>query len=472
MKYFYQFIFLLCFTSISVATIHTVPRDYQSIQDAVNISWPGDTVLVYPGTYYENVLLHTNRITLASEYLFSRNYDDIRNTAIDANDFMSPLQISSVNGQVNIIGLTLLHASNSGIDIDTSDVLLSRLRIKENNSPRGGGINIRQSDVHIDNCSVYKNSSNQSGASGISISSSTVTIDNSRIHHNEGFCDGGGIGINTSSVYINNTVIHNNHPIIWGGGIVAIGGSFLRLDRVLVAQNNCIKGGGLYVDDCTVELINCTICDNVANDECGSIYFDDCSPVVLNTIIYNNYPVGLYDGMTANYSLIEDGYEGEAILDTLPGFVNPYDMNYQLLSTSPCIDAGTDFYVVNGDTVVDIPEADFIGASPDLGMYEFIYVGVEDTGAVFLPGSIVLVDAFPNPFNSGQTIRVTLRESSPVRLSVFDLLGREISVLTDKRFSPGVHQFTLDAVSWPGGTYFLRTQTKHQDKTTKIILLK
>ena len=41
--------------------------DYQRIQDAINASWDGDTIVVSPGTYYERITFNGRRITVCSE---------------------------------------------------------------------------------------------------------------------------------------------------------------------------------------------------------------------------------------------------------------------------------------------------------------------------------------------------------------------------------------------------------------------
>ena len=41
--------------------------NFNNIQDAINYSWQGDTIIVRPGTYYENVNFNSRAITLTSE---------------------------------------------------------------------------------------------------------------------------------------------------------------------------------------------------------------------------------------------------------------------------------------------------------------------------------------------------------------------------------------------------------------------
>jgi hypothetical protein len=72
-----------------------------------------------------------------------------------------------------------------------------------------------------------------------------------------------------------------------------------------------------------------------------------------------------------------------------------------------------------------------------------------------IPGSFFIQGAFPNPFNPSTAIRVGIAERMPVRLEVFDLLGRSVAVLHDGPLSAGQHdiRWTADV---PTGTYVVR----------------
>jgi len=82
-------IFLLAFLwliSNVEAFTHTVDLDgtgqYTSIQSAINASALGDTVLVYPGRYLENIIIQTNNLTLISQEYFTNNPAYIGSTII------------------------------------------------------------------------------------------------------------------------------------------------------------------------------------------------------------------------------------------------------------------------------------------------------------------------------------------------------------------------------------------------------
>ena len=73
----------LIFSGIyTVAQIIHVPGDQQTIQAGIDVADEGDTVLVQPGTYYENIMFSKN-ITVASLFLTTGNPSYISETTID-----------------------------------------------------------------------------------------------------------------------------------------------------------------------------------------------------------------------------------------------------------------------------------------------------------------------------------------------------------------------------------------------------
>jgi hypothetical protein len=79
---------------------------------------------------------------------------------------------------------------------------------------------------------------------------------------------------------------------------------------------------------------------------------------------------------------------------------------------------------------------------------------------------------FPNPFNPSTTIKYELPRSSDVKLSVFDLLGREVSVLVDERREAGVHEVKFDGSGLSSGVYFYRLSAGRFVQTLKLLLVK
>ena len=88
------------------------------------------------------------------------------------------------------------------------------------------------------------------------------------------------------------------------------------------------------------------------------------------------------------------------------------------------------------------------------------------------PAGFVLEQNYPNPFNPHTTITFGLPRSSLVHLSVFDILGRELSVLADGRRDAGVYSVEFDGVNLASGVYFYRLQAGEFTQAKRLLLLK
>jgi len=89
-----------------------------------------------------------------------------------------------------------------------------------------------------------------------------------------------------------------------------------------------------------------------------------------------------------------------------------------------------------------------------------------------LPVQALLQQNYPNPFNPSTTIKYKLPKSSEVRLSVYDMLGREVSVLVNEKRNAGVHEVKFDGSNLASGVYFYRLQAGDFVQTRKLLLLR
>ena len=89
-----------------------------------------------------------------------------------------------------------------------------------------------------------------------------------------------------------------------------------------------------------------------------------------------------------------------------------------------------------------------------------------------VPTSYSLEQNFPNPFNPSTTIRFSLTESSPVNISIYNLLGEMVMPIVNQTYSSGVHEVDFNASSLNGGVYFYKINTNNFMQTKKMILIK
>ncbi len=125
------------------------------------------------------------------------------------------------------------------------------------------------------------------------------------------------------------------------------------------------------------------------------------------------------------------------------------------------------------DTIYHMWYAGSAGSFAEVGYATapLITGAVQEVSAGF-PTSFALEQNYPNPFNPSTTIRYQLPRTSEVRLSVYDMLGREVSRLLDTRVEAGVHEATFYATGLSSGVYFYTLRTGGYAATKKLLLLR
>jgi hypothetical protein len=89
-----------------------------------------------------------------------------------------------------------------------------------------------------------------------------------------------------------------------------------------------------------------------------------------------------------------------------------------------------------------------------------------------IPENFELFQNYPNPFNPFTEISYALRNPGRVYLSVFDLLGREVTVLVNTLQKSGKHKVLFSGANLSSGIYFYRLRTTDRMITKKMILMK
>ena len=181
--------FPLISNTITVDTTGT--GNYTTIQEGINASTDGDTVLVYPGIYYENINFIGKNITVASLYITTEADSFIHQTIIDGNQNGSVVQIvSGENENTLLCGFTIQNGIGSIIQ----------------GSPNcGGGIVIVYSNPQIKKCLIKDNTARSGG--GIFCGGSQITLSGVKISNNHAYSSGGGIILlDNSTIYFDSDI--------------------------------------------------------------------------------------------------------------------------------------------------------------------------------------------------------------------------------------------------------------------------
>jgi len=91
-----------------------------------------------------------------------------------------------------------------------------------------------------------------------------------------------------------------------------------------------------------------------------------------------------------------------------------------------------------------------------------------------IPEDYVLLQNYPNPFNASTVMRFIVGGQGPsrVRLTVSDMLGREVAVLVDETRAPGRYEARWEAAGLPSGVYFCRLTADAYVEVKAMVLLK
>ena len=445
-----------------------VPDDFNKIQDAINNSVDGDTIVVAPGTYFENVNFRGKNILVSSHYLFDEDVSFINTTIIDGSKPQFPDTTSVVlflSGEENtaiLQGFTITGGKGSRVlDHDINQIVRS-----------GGGIIIDHASPTIrHNIIVYNGTVNPSG-----------------------FAGGGGIAAHRSSAIISNNIIYKNNAEDGGGVILGHSGTLFRNNMVAYNTTNPTHfgGGGVFVHGAQGRFINNTIAFNHSNKGGGIATHDGDFPTVKieNCIIYSNTTGSSHTQITGpgNFNItntnIEGGWAGAGNIDEDPLFIENTPLILQ--DGSPCIDKGDTSTASNDWEDTDNPGFPLPPAlgtlRNDMGAYggnqyksmpymSMLISGIEDENGT-IPNKFTLNQNYPNPFNPTTTISYFISKPATTSLKVYDILGKEVKTLVNEYQTIGSYKIELDASSLSSGVYFYKLQSGSFSNTRKMILLR
>ncbi|RMH63551.1 MAG: T9SS C-terminal target domain-containing protein [Bacteroidetes bacterium] len=127
------------------------------------------------------------------------------------------------------------------------------------------------------------------------------------------------------------------------------------------------------------------------------------------------------------------------------------------------------------DDLITLQPGEFrLYTNQDIGTAEpgLITVDAEARPGADLPADFTLAPNYPNPFNPSTTIHYTLPQAGPVRLEVYDALGRRVAMLVDEVQQPGAYTVPFEAARLPSGPYLYRLTAGGRTLTRTMLLVK
>ncbi|MDP8240034.1 MAG: right-handed parallel beta-helix repeat-containing protein [Candidatus Hatepunaea meridiana] len=306
---------LFLFTASNLnARIINVPDDQETIQAGIDASMDGDTVLVQPEIYVENINFNGRNIVVGSLFLTEGDEDFISETIIDGDANDRSVVVFRMGETATLIGFTI----QNGI------------------TDYGGGIYCRGANPTLSHLIVTNNIVERNGGGIYCTGGSDPTIDNVVINRNSCGYVGGGFGCyGESTPTLTNCIIVNNYSDHCGGGIHGYD-SELTLTNLTVTGNEALHtGGAIYLTaDATAHAVDCIFWENIPHE------------VYLMPGMEGGTIIGF------SHSVVDGGIEeidfwqgaeviwGAGNIDLDPEFVNPERYDYSLSEDSPCIDGG------------------------------------------------------------------------------------------------------------------------------------
>jgi hypothetical protein len=379
-------------------TLH-VPADHATIQAAIAAAIDGDTVLVAPGTYVEELDYLGKAITVASSHGAGVTILSNVNSAVSFVNGEGP---GSVLRGFKVTGNSSSRAAIHGPGTRPR-ILQCEIRGNHTSTALAAGV---VCDGTLVDCRIVSNSNGNgtAGAAGALVLRRCVLEGNSGYDAAAAWLFGGRM---------EDCVVRDNGSAEGSnGGAVAISSAYpVTLERCLFTNNwkstwsgmYSARGAALTVHSPTAaaELVNCTIVANrvdtpgIFGPDVGGVYG---LVTLTNCILRENDGEEFEAGATsATYSNVEGGLAGKGNFDANPRFRYIPGGDYRLLPGSPCIDTGDPAAPLDPD-----------GSRADVGALSFTHATaslVNGSGA-----NPLLFSAFTPPV-IGKTWQVAIQAS-------------------------------------------------------------
>ncbi len=403
------------------------------------------------------------------------SWPHVENVTISSN-------IIENNGQA---GVTTLGA---GLLVAGENHLIVNNIIRNNHGGRGAGISRSGVPINllIEGNVIENNTGYVDHAAGVYLDGD-VTIRNNVISENyqQNNYEGGGGVLILGTAYMSFNVIKDNFCPTYGAAVFVDEGGIAYMDNELIYGNNTSYtdwgGAGVALDygdpgSSYVYMTNCTIANNYSSgsSDGNAVFVDGSSYASLkNCIMYGNgddFFVTPGSGLTATYTLSQEGIAGQGNFTADPYFADPVNEVFQLKSLggrydptaedwviddvhSPAIDAGDPTSPFNNEPVPN-------GNRINLGCYGNTYNSSKSfttsVGEHIFGEKNVEITLYPNPTSGAFELNIENLLINKGELAIFNVLGEKV-YQTEIFHSSSDIQLNL-----PEGVYFyqVRNQTE------------
>ncbi len=149
-----------------------------------------------------------------------------------------------------------------------------------------------------------------------------------------------------------------------------------------------------------------------------------------------------------------------------------YDVNPFTHTRVYNVPAGADTFYAVAQNYVSTSGTGRASIGGDLSVEYFPTVATAIKDVSEVPEAFRLFQNYPNPFNPTTAIGYQLSANSYVTLKVYDILGRRVATLVNKRQNPGSYAVRFDGSRLAGGVYFYRLMVGSLVKVKKLVLIK
>jgi parallel beta-helix repeat protein len=360
-------VFLVSFAAVAFisasGTIIDVPDDYPTIQEGIDATSWGDTVLVQPDTYIENISFKSYNIVVGSMFLMTEDTSYISSTIINGNSSGRVVSFGRDDSLSIIIGFTLQNGTGGiagGIYCDgESSPTISHNIISGNSGDHGGGILCGNDSSPSIGDNIISENHAHSGGGIFCMGGARPSISNNTILGNSARDWGGGIYCEWATPAIGNNIIGGNSASLYGGGGIFCRSSSPLIEGNTINQNSARAGGGVYCwNNSDPGISNNTISGNSALEGGGIACYDNSNPRISNNIISSNsfdLGGGIYCGDNSSPIIIENiirdnsGDRGSGIVCLWNS--NPAIKN-NIISGNSATGEGGGIYCVDSDPVI------------------------------------------------------------------------------------------------------------------------